>query len=654
MPVFTRDSLFPRFHNSPVTLTPQARPAALKILFFCPNYLPLLGGGEWATHLYAQDLVCRGHGVVVATGTAQPAGVPIRNLDGIRILHTPEQVPDFLRWFQVARPDLVVATQHWSEPACAALAGTGVPLVIFGYGHHQMAQVALAGRAAVPRRVVVCSNALADDLEHLFPQRPLVVHPPLDRWRVTSPDSGSEPRDRISMVNLSFDKGGGMFQSLARSCPDRLFLAGEGGWGNQFPVAGTNVERLKAPLDLPALFRRTRVFLMPSWSETFGMVAVEAQANGVPVIASDLPGLREATGDGALFVPAMRLSDWMEALRRLDDPEEYALLANKARKNAQRLLDAREPEADALEDELRRVAGRAAPPRRRSSVLPEAPALSYLVPHRNRSDLLDVNLDSLSRQTRRDFEVVIIDNSDTPEEVEKLRAVVRRWRATGLGIRCVRVDPTRSVYYAPDVGAYCNPSVQWNVAARQARGHVVVLTSPEVVNARTNVETLVALFERRGDSQFVYGRVEELPREEVEPLLDDLSVSRLARLFAGRTAQDNAHCRPDTWQGMQFFLGAMARSEYIRLGGMDERMMGGLCGDDPDFSERAFLGGLEPLLAREVLGVHLRHPRAYPSAHALTRRNTLRLLAQRVEGQNPVANETDPDWGGDQYVVEVL
>ena len=46
--------------------------------------------------------------------------------------------------------------------------------------------------------------------------------------------------------------------------------------------------------ELAKLMRHAEVFLVPSHSETFGLVALEAAASGVPVIASAAGGLREA------------------------------------------------------------------------------------------------------------------------------------------------------------------------------------------------------------------------------------------------------------------------------------------------------------------------------------------------------------------------
>ncbi|HSI29742.1 MAG TPA: MSMEG_0565 family glycosyltransferase [Miltoncostaeaceae bacterium] len=61
-----------------------------------------------------------------------------------------------------------------------------------------------------------------------------------------------------------------------------------------------------ADAEMPTLYRAADVFAFPSEREGFGLVVLEAQAAGLPVVASDLPVLREflAPGDDCLMVPA--------------------------------------------------------------------------------------------------------------------------------------------------------------------------------------------------------------------------------------------------------------------------------------------------------------------------------------------------------------
>lgn len=57
----------------------------------------------------------------------------------------------------------------------------------------------------------------------------------------------------------------------------------------------------RVPLeDLPEYYRACDVFALPSVSrlEAFGIVALEAMASGLPVVASDIPGVREVVSEG--------------------------------------------------------------------------------------------------------------------------------------------------------------------------------------------------------------------------------------------------------------------------------------------------------------------------------------------------------------------
>jgi glycosyltransferase involved in cell wall biosynthesis len=69
---------------------------------------------------------------------------------------------------------------------------------------------------------------------------------------------------------------------------------------------------------LAALYRRASVVVLPSDREGFGLPVVEAMACGTPVIASDIPALREVGGTAALYAPPGDVSRWVEALEQLE------------------------------------------------------------------------------------------------------------------------------------------------------------------------------------------------------------------------------------------------------------------------------------------------------------------------------------------------
>lgn len=65
---------------------------------------------------------------------------------------------------------------------------------------------------------------------------------------------------------------------------------------------------------LAELYRRAAAVLVPSEAEGFGLPVIEALACGAVVIASDIPTLREAGGDAAVFRPVGDVPAWVDAV----------------------------------------------------------------------------------------------------------------------------------------------------------------------------------------------------------------------------------------------------------------------------------------------------------------------------------------------------
>jgi glycosyltransferase involved in cell wall biosynthesis len=61
---------------------------------------------------------------------------------------------------------------------------------------------------------------------------------------------------------------------------------------------------------LASVYRRARVLIQPSESEGFGLPVAEAMACGTPVIASDIPALREVGGNAAEYCPVGDIDAW--------------------------------------------------------------------------------------------------------------------------------------------------------------------------------------------------------------------------------------------------------------------------------------------------------------------------------------------------------
>ncbi|MTA72851.1 MAG: D-inositol-3-phosphate glycosyltransferase [Actinobacteria bacterium] len=82
--------------------------------------------------------------------------------------------------------------------------------------------------------------------------------------------------------------------------------------------------------ELPQWYRAADLVCVPSYSESFGLVALEAQACGTPVIATAVGGLRTAVADGisGVLVDGHDPKAWSSVLARLlQEPQRRVLLA---------------------------------------------------------------------------------------------------------------------------------------------------------------------------------------------------------------------------------------------------------------------------------------------------------------------------------------
>ena len=100
------------------------------------------------------------------------------------------------------------------------------------------------------------------------------------------------------------------------------------------------VVRFEPPVSrdrLADLYRAASVVVVPSYNESFGLVAIEAQACGTPVVAAAVGGLRTSVCDGAsgLLVAGHDPADYAAAIRRLlDEPGLHGRLAAGAVRHA--------------------------------------------------------------------------------------------------------------------------------------------------------------------------------------------------------------------------------------------------------------------------------------------------------------------------------
>lgn len=135
----------------------------------------------------------------------------------------------------------------------------------------------------------------------------------------TAADLGSFDHSFVTMVNPCAVKGIDIFVALAARLPHLEFAA--------VPTWGTNGQDFSAlrsrpnitvlaPVDnIDDLLRRTRVVVVPSlWAEARSRFVVEGMLRGVPVMASDAGGIREAKLGVPYLIPVNLITHYKAAL----------------------------------------------------------------------------------------------------------------------------------------------------------------------------------------------------------------------------------------------------------------------------------------------------------------------------------------------------
>jgi glycosyltransferase involved in cell wall biosynthesis len=243
-------------------------------------------------------------------------------------------------------PDVVVVNSVYRRAwnAIHRMCQPRVPLVLYQREHGIVEQL----RAWDARPDLVITNAETHSREAArWGFEPVMVPSIVD---VTGCRVDSS-RERILFVNPVASRGLGTALGIAARRPDLPFVFQES-WPlvrrdrqELARMAGElgNVELRPFTSDAASVYRDARILLAPYVSDNRPRVVLEAQLNGIPVLASDCDGLREAVGAGGVLISrSAPIEEWVASLTALwEDDVAYAECAHKALEHAAR------PEVDA-------------------------------------------------------------------------------------------------------------------------------------------------------------------------------------------------------------------------------------------------------------------------------------------------------------------
>jgi D-inositol-3-phosphate glycosyltransferase len=341
------------------------------------------GGMNVVERAQAEALAALGHRVELVTRRSHPddpdtvelyPGVTLRHLDAgpptpLAKSLIDDHIEQFSAGLAALEPSDVIHSHHWMSGVAAlpVAAKWGVPHV---QSYHSVAapmgsplsageppesprrvpgeaavargsQAVVAISAAEAQTVIDRCGADSDRVSIVSPGvrqdqfRPLA--PGEERWGWPATNPQAWPHGYVLVAaRLEPLKGPDLaIQALAHVDPEiRPHLVVAGGASDAFRSYEQSLHTMVTELglasnvtfisaqprpELARLLRGARVVLVPSHSETFGLIALEAAASGTPVVAAAAGGLREAVAHGVTgqLMDSRRPEDWALALTRL-------------------------------------------------------------------------------------------------------------------------------------------------------------------------------------------------------------------------------------------------------------------------------------------------------------------------------------------------
>lgn len=292
----------------------------MRIVFNLHSYIPeQMSGAEVMAHRMARYLVKQGHEVTVI------APWPDKEVDGVKVVENDVnneifKAADVVFTHLIQTPDTFNKARYYRKKVIHIIHNSWIDHIL---------------------KVRVANNYLVYNSEWIikelgYKQKGFILNPPVD-YREYERVNRSKAK-YVTLVNLNENKGGQILIDLAKKMPDTQFMGVQGGYYDQIKdESAKNIKYVPQTKDIKTILKDTKILIIPSRYESWGQIAIEAAACGIPVIASDTPGLRASLGDAGIYVDRDNLISWQAAIIALEEKELCDKVSKRCNERAKQL-----------------------------------------------------------------------------------------------------------------------------------------------------------------------------------------------------------------------------------------------------------------------------------------------------------------------------
>jgi glycosyltransferase involved in cell wall biosynthesis len=177
-------------------------------------------------------------------------------------------------------------------------------------------------KAIARSRLIANSQFIADGLRKMAPHAEIqVARPKIDEEALMNDYKCSRAmfcdERGIVVIGDNVLKGGDIVRQVAARLPEKRFFVFDRHYDS--PVSNGNITYMPWQASPGAVYCYASIVMVPSrWAEAFARVVLEAQALGIPVVASNRGGMSEAISDPSMLVTDIENPDeWIQKIRKV-------------------------------------------------------------------------------------------------------------------------------------------------------------------------------------------------------------------------------------------------------------------------------------------------------------------------------------------------